>query len=96
MQTEKTITIAITDDHVVVRTGLAGLIHSLGNYKVIIEASDGEELLTLLRESDTLPDIAILDINLPKLNGYETALALKLEFPTINVIALNCTRSRIR
>jgi two-component system, NarL family, invasion response regulator UvrY len=81
-------TIGLIDDHVLLRTALAGLINSLGGYKVTIEASNGAELLRLLNKRN-LPEIIVLDINMPGMDGFETCQALFSKFPSVKVLALS-------
>lgn len=89
MSKESKINIAIADDHVVMRSGLAELIKMLGSYEVIIQARNGNDLLQQLQKASVLPDICILDINMPELNGYETTEKLKEFYPAIKVMALS-------
>lgn len=86
---ENAITIAIVDDHKLFRSGIVTLIHSLSeNYSVTVEAANGQELLTILKRADSLPDIAILDIDMPVMNGYETAAMLRDLYPSIRVLVI--------
>lgn len=80
-------TIALADDHVLLRKGLADLVSKQG-YTVLFQADNGEEFLEKLK-SNPEPDIALLDINMPKKDGYETALWLKRNKPDIKIIALS-------
>ena len=77
--------IIIVDDHLIFRQSLASLISIENIGKVIGEASDGEEFLNLIKFS--VPDLVLMDIDMPKMNGMEaTQRALKLH-PTLKVIA---------
>lgn len=89
MSKEPKINIAIADDHTIMRNGLAELIKTLGIYQVIIQANNGRELLDQLKKAKELPEICILDINMPELNGYETIAQLKELYPDIKVMALS-------
>lgn len=89
MSKEPKINIAIADDHIVMRSGLAELIKMLGAYEVTIQARNGNDLLDQLQEATVMPDICILDINMPELNGYETTEKLKELYPRIKVMALS-------
>lgn len=80
-------TVAIADDHVLLRNGLAGLVTNLG-YTVLFECSNGKELLRKL-EAGNLPDIILMDINMPEMDGYEATLWLKNTYPLIPVLALS-------
>ena len=81
------IKIALTDDHIMLRKGLAGLVESLG-YKVVLEADNGEDFIRKLSISET-PDLVLMDINMPKMDGYETTLWIKKNRPEIRVLALS-------
>jgi two-component system invasion response regulator UvrY len=85
MQTNPTI--ALADDHVLLRKGLADLVSKQG-YNVLFQADNGEEFLEKLKTSPD-PDIVLLDINMPKKDGYDTALWLKRNKPLIKVLALS-------
>lgn len=85
MQTNPTI--AMADDHILLRKGLADLVSKQG-YTVLFQADNGEEFLEKLKTSPE-PDIVLLDINMPKKDGYETALWLKRNKPGIKVLALS-------
>jgi two-component system, NarL family, invasion response regulator UvrY len=80
-------TIALADDHVVMRNGLASLLKDLG-YSILYEADNGKDFIEKTKK-DHLPDVALLDINMPKMDGYETALWLKENFPDVKVLALS-------
>lgn len=81
-------TVALADDHVLIRNGLAGLINSFDAYKVLFQAANGLDLIDKLSQG-TVPDIILLDINMPKKNGYETALWLKQNHPEVKILALS-------
>ena len=80
--------IALVDDHTMFRKGLAVLINLFASYKVLTEAANGREFIDQL-ESDHLPDIVLLDIHMPVMDGYATAEWLKSNHPDIKVIALS-------
>lgn len=80
--------IAIVDDHALVAKAFSGLIERFEDYEVIFEAQNGKDLIRLLALNH-IPDMILLDINMPIMDGYETALWLKNNFPDIKVIALS-------
>jgi len=80
------VTVLVVDDHPLLRHGLREVIGSNSRFKIIGEASDGEEALRQL--TSLQPQIAILDIDMPRLNGLETIRAVRqLPFP-VQVIIL--------
>jgi len=81
------IRVVLADDHVLLRNGLAGLVTNLG-YDVLFECSNGKELINKL-EKDDLPDIILMDINMPEMDGYEATLWMKNNYPLVNVLALS-------
>ena len=84
----KTITVALADDHALIRNGLAGLINTFDGYNVLFQAGNGQEFMDALK-STMLPDLVLMDINMPKKDGYETTLWLKNNYPDIKVLALS-------
>lgn len=80
--------VAIVDDHVLLRNGLANLIRGLETYAVLFEANNGKDFIKQLQPR-YLPDIVLLDINMPEMDGYETALWLKRNYPGIKILALS-------
>lgn len=81
-------TVALVDDHILLRKGLASLIRSFGPYMILFEARDGKELISKIKPR-LLPEIVLLDINMPRMDGYTTALWLKRNHPEIKVLALS-------
>lgn len=83
-----TLQIAITDDEALFRKGLAMIIDDFEQASVCLQAEDGQHLLDQLRSAEILPDILLLDLQMPKLNGIETTKVLQKEFPSIKIIIL--------
>lgn len=85
------IKVATVDDHALLRKAVIKLVNSSDQCKTIIEADNGRELLQRLRglTEEDLPDVILLDVNMPELDGYDTAKVLRKEFPTIKVIVLS-------
>ena len=79
--------IVLVDDHVLLRNGLAALVTSLG-YTVMYECSNGKDLIEKIGKSDA-PDLILMDINMPEMDGFDTTLWLKRNHPHINVLALS-------
>ncbi|HXB42958.1 MAG TPA: response regulator transcription factor [Puia sp.] len=87
IQNKKT-NVVLVDDHVLLRNGLASHIRSLDGYDVLFEADNGASFLKKLN-SAALPDIVLMDINMPSMDGYETTQWLKKHHPEIKVLALS-------
>ncbi len=79
--------VVLVDDHGLLRNGLAGLVKDLG-YAVLFEADNGKDFLNKLKPEE-LPDIVLLDINMPQMDGYETAAWIKSHHPDIRILALS-------
>ncbi len=79
--------IVLVDDHVLLRNGLASLVKNLG-HNVLFEADNGKEFTERLNPK-SLPEIVLLDINMPEMDGYATAQWLKSNHPEIKILALS-------
>ena len=80
--------IAIVDDHTMFRKGLTSLVNLFPGYSVIIEASNGRDLIGQL-QPDSLPDILLLDIVMPEMDGYAAAKWVLEHYPEIRILALS-------
>lgn len=78
--------IVLTDDHMIVQQGIKRMIQEKADLTVVGEASDGLELLSLLKILDT--DLVLLDISMPRLRGIEAIRELKKSFPNVKVLVL--------
>lgn len=84
------LTIVIADDHNLFRKGLINIINSLGDqYAIIGEASNGKQLLELIEKNNTVPDIVILDVNMPEMDGFETLKALNERYDGIKTLVVS-------
>ncbi|MDR3715866.1 MAG: response regulator transcription factor [Puia sp.] len=81
------IKVALADDHAMVNDALATIIGSFDGYKIMLKAINGKELIDQLQVNN-LPDLIILDINMPVMDGYDTARWLNVRYPHIKVVAL--------
>jgi DNA-binding NarL/FixJ family response regulator len=80
-------TIALADDHVMLRNGLASLIKNFG-HEVVFEANNGDDIINKINEGSK-PELILMDINMPVKDGYETSSWLKENHPEIRVLALS-------
>lgn len=88
MKSKDKIKVALADDHVLLRRGLASLVKSFDQFIVVAEADDGIDLQQKI-EANGVPDLVLLDINMPRMDGYETAKWLKKTYPLVKVVALS-------
>ena len=87
-----TIRVLIADDHQIVRESLRALLETEPGITVVGEAGEGRTALRLTRE--LLPDVIIMDVGMPDLNGIEATRQVAAEFPEIKVIALSMHNDR--
>jgi DNA-binding NarL/FixJ family response regulator len=80
------IRILIADDHALLRQGIKNVLELEQDFAIIAEAGDGEEAVKKVNE--LVPDIALLDINMPRLNGLEVTKRIKVSQPSVKVIIL--------
>tara|TARA_R110000850_G_scaffold150497_1_gene273169 strand:- start:63290 stop:63943 length:654 start_codon:yes stop_codon:yes gene_type:complete len=88
MKTKPPYHIAIVDDHALFAKSLEKLIDSFEEFEVVFHAINGLDLQNKLKVSELLPDVILLDINMPVMNGLETMEWLSGQHPEINVLAL--------
>ena len=79
--------VLLAEDHVLVRTGIRALLEKIRGVEVVGEASDGHEALQLIEK--LRPDIVMMDIAMPELNGLEATKYIAKEFPQVRVIILS-------
>ncbi len=85
------IRVLVADDHTIVREGVRLLLEAQPDIQVVGEASDGKEALALVRQLH--PDLVVMDIQMPNLNGLQATRVIKEEFPELHVLALTMYES---
>lgn len=83
------IKLALADDHTLFRKGVEELIDDFDNMEVLYSVANGKELITALKAAQQLPDICLLDINMPEMNGFDTAKQIKEHWPDIQILAVS-------
>ena len=78
--------IVIVEDHTILREGLRSLLREHGNMEVVGEAGDGRTAIRLVLSQK--PDLVLMDLSMPKMNGFEAILEIKKSEPAIKIIAL--------
>ena len=86
------ITVLLADDHKIMRDGLRSLIEREPDMEVVGEAADGRRTVQLVRELS--PDVVIMDVTMPHLNGLEATRQIVAEAPKVKVIALSMHSDR--
>jgi len=80
--------VAMVDDHALLRNALAKFINGFTGYSVLFQANNGRHFIQML-DSGNLPDIVLMDVTMPLMNGFETALWVSANHPNMKVIALS-------
>lgn len=83
----KPIRVLLADDHTLVRSGIRALLERVPEIRIVAEADDGREAMRLIKEHQ--PDVALMDIVMPGLNGLEVAARVAKDFPNVRVIILS-------
>ena len=86
--------VALVDDHVLIRSALCTMINNFDGFRVCCEVGNGKELIESLT-AGTIPDVIILDLSMPKMNGHETASWLSERHPSILVLVLSAYDSEL-
>jgi CheY-like chemotaxis protein/anti-sigma regulatory factor (Ser/Thr protein kinase) len=84
---KKKFRILLADDHIVMRQGLSRLLRGEPDMEIVGEASDGESAIEMIRE--LLPEVVLMDINMPGMGGIEAVRIIHKEFPDIHIVGLS-------
>ncbi|MDN3586443.1 response regulator transcription factor [Pedobacter aquatilis] len=82
-------TIVIVDDHVLIAKALQGIINNFEDFEVIYVCENGKDLIDRFVTGSKIPDILLLDISMPVMDGFETVTWVKINHPEIKVMALS-------
>ena len=85
--TKEPVRVLVAEDHPGVRAGICALVQLHGAVRVVAEARDGQEALALIEKH--LPDVVLLDISMPRLDGIQVAQQVRERFPDVRVIVLS-------
>ncbi|MCK3685636.1 response regulator transcription factor [Maribellus sp. YY47] len=86
---ETKLSIVVTDDHKLFRKGMAALLSDFDAVGEIYEAENGAELLSLIEKMPSPPDVVLLDVNMPVMDGVEATRQLKIKYPSVRIIILS-------
>jgi len=78
--------IVLADDHILFRQGMKRIIDETPDMQVVGEANDGQEAIELVKR--LLPDLAILDVSMPKISGIEVCHEIKITYPRVKILIL--------
>ena len=81
-------TVVVVDDHNLLSQAIGGLVDSFENFKVLYTCRNGKELIKRLDHPDDVPELVLMDVNMPILNGIETTEYLKKNFPRIKEFSI--------
>lgn len=88
------INVALADDHVLLRNALGSLIDTFGNCQVVYQAGTGRQLIEKINTGLAI-DVVILDLNMPDMDGYETAQWFKEHYPEVHILMLTMYDSEL-
>lgn len=88
MTPDKIIPIAIVDDHTLFRQGLISLLSEFKEIEIVFDAANGLQMKEKI-EKHTLPDVILMDVSMPVMDGYESTLWIKEHYPKVKILALS-------
>ena len=87
MTEELPIRILIAEDHLIARVGVGAIVNAQTDMTVVAEATNGQQAVALYREHR--PDVALMDMRMPAMNGFDAVAAIRGEFPGARIVALS-------
>jgi DNA-binding NarL/FixJ family response regulator len=84
-----TYSVVVVDDHNLLSQAIGGLVDSFEQFEVYYTCKNGQELLEKFKNPKNIPDIVLMDVNMPILNGIETTAIVYEKYPQVNVLALS-------
>ena len=81
--------IVVVDDHILIAKAIAGVIDNFPRYRVLYEVEHGKALIEKFNHAKNIPDIVLLDISMPVMDGYDTAKWIKANHPEVLILALS-------
>jgi DNA-binding NarL/FixJ family response regulator len=94
MTDDQLISVLVVDDHPLMRFGIAGEINAQRDMKVVADAEDGDSALALFRKHK--PDVTLMDLKMPRMNGIDCLMALRAEFRQARIIVLTTATGDIQ
>jgi two-component system, NarL family, invasion response regulator UvrY len=83
------LSVALVDDHSMLRNGLASLVNDLDGYEVVLQSDDGLEFTNTIIQQKLSPDIVLLDVAMPHMDGFETAKWISTNLPLAKILVLS-------
>jgi DNA-binding NarL/FixJ family response regulator len=81
--------VVVVDDHSLIAEALSNIIEKFRGFRVLYEAENGKALIEKFKHPQNVPDIVLLDINMPVMDGFETAKWIRQHHPEVHIIALS-------
>ena len=81
--------VVVVDDHILLSQAIGGLVEGFDRFEVLYTCKNGQELLDKFKNPKNIPDVVLMDVNMPILNGIETTTQLYEQYPDVKVLALS-------